>query len=151
MVCRGAAVKAVKGELDWMKCKNGIHRHVFSRWCNILSGRLICIDYGVVRGWAKTCIHLEKHVCVNIKIIHCQSYNFLMSITINFWDSLQKDRMQKGPLLWILHYSTYDVASPLAKLVSLKRLRISRDSRNSLDTKHDSGAQLKQCNEERIE
>ena len=41
-----------------------------------LSGRLICIDYGVVRGWAKTCIHLEKHVCVNIKIIHCQSHEF---------------------------------------------------------------------------
>ena len=84
----------------------------------------------------------RKHMCVNIKIIHCQSYNFLLTITIvNFWDSLQKDPMQKGPLVWILHYSTYDVASPLAKLVSLKRLRISRDSRNSLDTKHDSGAQ----------
>ena len=87
-----------------------------------LSGRLICIDYGVVRGWAITCIHLEKHVCVNINVIHFQSNNFLTIKIVNFWDSLQKDPMQKGMLLWILHYSTYDVANQLAKLVSLKKI-----------------------------
>ena len=64
----------------------------------------------------------KKHVCVNIKIIYCQSNNFLTIKIVNVWDSLRKDPMQKGPLLWILHYSTYDVASQLAKLVSLKKI-----------------------------
>ena len=49
-----------------------------------LSGRLICIDYRVVRGYAKTCIDPEKHVCVIIKIIHCQSNNFLTIKIVNF-------------------------------------------------------------------